>query len=101
MVCIFVCGFPFFSWKLRGADQFANPHAGNNELRIGRKEKFTDSLEKWHRVMQMASKYENVHCSPKQIQGVWIVPLCSWYEPGLDPLYDSTHGYQVRTLLLL
>lgn len=72
--------------------------AGNNELRVNRKEKFTDSFKKWKKVLEIANSIPNVHTTPQLICGVWIVPLFSWYEPNLDPDYDKSTDYQRRWL---
>jgi Icc-related predicted phosphoesterase len=54
---------------------------GNHELWV-RKEKCS-SVEKFYRVLALCDTLE-VQTRPEKVQGVWIVPLFSWYDPDFD-----------------
>eukprot|EP01127_Copromyxa_protea_P018270 TRINITY_DN5709_c0_g1_i1.p1 TRINITY_DN5709_c0_g1~~TRINITY_DN5709_c0_g1_i1.p1 ORF type:complete len:286 (-),score=50.36 TRINITY_DN5709_c0_g1_i1:1-858(-) len=66
---------------------------GNNELRMHKKEKGFDSIEKFEKVMKICEKI-GVHVTAKKINGVWIVPLFSWYTPTFSDDWDGDFSYQ-------
>jgi len=70
---------------------------GNNELRIGKSETFQDSFQKFHEILKIC-KEMNIYTTPKKINGVWIVPLFSWYEPNFDKKFDGNLQYQKHWL---
>jgi hypothetical protein len=54
---------------------------GNHELWV-RGEAY-DSMEKLRRILEMCRRI-NVETNPVKIDGLWVVPLLSWYESGFD-----------------
>ena len=54
---------------------------GNHELWVRSGE--YDSLEKLRRLLQLCDE-SNIQTRPAKIDGLWIVPLFSWYDPGFD-----------------
>jgi predicted phosphohydrolase len=54
---------------------------GNHELWV--RDGAYDSLEKLRRVLE-ACRRVGVETSPVEIDGLWVVPLLSWYEPAFD-----------------
>eukprot|EP01127_Copromyxa_protea_P018271 TRINITY_DN5709_c0_g1_i2.p1 TRINITY_DN5709_c0_g1~~TRINITY_DN5709_c0_g1_i2.p1 ORF type:complete len:199 (-),score=44.70 TRINITY_DN5709_c0_g1_i2:9-605(-) len=72
---------------------------GNNELRMHKKEKGFDSIEKFEKVMKICEKI-GVHVTAKKINGVWIVPLFSWYTPTFSDDWDGDFSYQRGSVIL-
>lgn len=60
---------------------------GNHELWV-RKEPYT-SVDKLLKIQELCEML-GVHTQPAQIEGVWIVPLLSWYQASFDA-EDSGH----------
>ncbi len=54
---------------------------GNHELWV--REAAYDSLEKLRMVQEMCRRI-NVETKPVETDGLWVVPLLSWYEPAFD-----------------
>lgn len=54
---------------------------GNHELWV--RDGAYDSLEKLRRVQEMCRRI-NVETKPVEMNGLWVVPLLSWYEPAFD-----------------
>ncbi|HXH09202.1 MAG TPA: metallophosphoesterase [Alphaproteobacteria bacterium] len=54
---------------------------GNHELWV-RKEPYT-SVDKFRRILDLCDTL-GVHTRPAKIEGVWIVPLLSWYQASFD-----------------
>lgn len=54
---------------------------GNHELWV--RDGAYDSLEKLRRVLEMCRRIK-VETSPVKIDGLWLVPLLSWYDPAFD-----------------
>jgi predicted phosphodiesterase len=54
---------------------------GNHELWV-RKEGYS-SVEKFFRVLALCDRLD-IQTRPEKVDGVWIVPLFSWYEPQFD-----------------
>lgn len=54
---------------------------GNHELWV--RDGAYDSIEKLRRVLEMCRRI-NVETNPVKIDGLWVVPLLSWYDPGFD-----------------
>lgn len=59
---------------------------GNHELWV-RTENY-DSVEKLHRIFEVCRRI-NVHTEPAKINGLWVVPLLSWYNPDFDTEKDA------------
>ena len=54
---------------------------GNHELWVRRSP--STSVEKFYRVLEVCESLD-VQTSPQQVQGIWVVPLFSWYDPQFD-----------------
>ncbi len=54
---------------------------GNHELWV--RDGAYDSIEKLRRVLEMCRRID-VETNPVKIDGLWLVPLLSWYEPEFD-----------------
>eukprot|EP01119_Soliformovum_irregulare_P022282 TRINITY_DN7596_c1_g1_i2.p1 TRINITY_DN7596_c1_g1~~TRINITY_DN7596_c1_g1_i2.p1 ORF type:complete len:235 (-),score=51.59 TRINITY_DN7596_c1_g1_i2:21-725(-) len=67
---------------------------GNNELRLGKKESFKDSIEKFEAVLQICEEL-GVRTSEMCIEGIVIVPLFAWYSPTFGN-WDGDVKYRVR-----
>lgn len=59
---------------------------GNHELWVRQEE--GDSVEKFHRVLALCDRV-GVETRPVRLDGVWVVPLFSWYEPEFDSWGDA------------
>lgn len=71
---------------------------GNNEFRLRSKaESFNHSVEKFEYIMNLCKELR-VYTSPQKINGVWIVPLFSWYSPYFDKSFDGKTSYQKQWL---
>jgi len=66
---------------------------------VSKKEGYEHSVHKWEHLMNMIeTEFDNVYVTPKQIHGVWIVPLFAWYEPDFDSSYDGSTSFQSQWL---
>lgn len=54
---------------------------GNHELWV--RDGAYDSMEKLRRILETCRRV-NVETSPVKIDGLWVVPLLSWYDPAFD-----------------
>jgi Icc-related predicted phosphoesterase len=54
---------------------------GNHELWV--RDGAYDSIEKLRRVLEMCRRI-NVETEPVKMDGLWVVPLLSWYDPAFD-----------------
>ena len=54
---------------------------GNHELWV--RDGAYDSIEKLRRVLEMCRRID-VETNPVKIDGLWVVPLFSWYDPAFD-----------------
>ncbi|MCA1568163.1 MAG: metallophosphoesterase [Acidobacteria bacterium] len=65
---------------------------GNHELWT--RNEMGDSVEKYFRVIELCD-HLGVATSPEKKQGVWIIPLLSWYEtdPGADGGAERVEGW--------
>jgi len=62
---------------------------GNHDLWV--RNQPGDSLEKFHRVLSLCHAL-GVETRPARLEGVWVVPLFSWYEPEFDSYGDAETG---------
>lgn len=67
---------------------------GNNELRRYKESKTSfDSLKKFGEILKLCERV-GVNVKPKKVNGVWIVPLFSWYTPTFSDSWDGDFHYQ-------
>jgi len=73
---------------------------GNNELR---KHKYSDtqnctnSVEKFYVILEIC-KNLGVNILPKEIHGITIIPLYSWYTPTFSSTWNGDYNYRKRWL---
>jgi hypothetical protein len=74
--------------RTRFARVFYTP--GNHELWT--RNETGDSVDKYFRVVELCGRL-GVATSPEKQGGVWIVPLLSWYETGVDDGAERPEGW--------
>lgn len=73
---------------------------GNHELWVRRADRGKyDSLGKLQVLMQICAQL-GVHTTPKKIEGVWIVPILSWYHASWDKEPDVLGALPIEKVMM-